>query len=267
MAKNEKEMNFWGHLEVLRWTIFRAVAAIVVCFIGCFAAMPFVFDKFILGPTSSDFFLYKAFSSLGSKVPFFPDFSDSAFKVEIININVASQFTSHISTAFWLSIVIAFPIIIYEIWKFIRPALYQKEITNVRFAFVFGTLMFYLGCAVGYCVIFPFTFHFLAEYTISQEIVNQISLSSYLNNFLTMIFIMGAVFELPLLAWLLSKLGVIDRQMLKDYRKHAIVASVVVAAAITPSGDPFTLSLVFLPLYLLYELSIRIVRKEAPQSE
>lgn len=262
MAQEEKEMNFWGHLEVLRWTLVRSVVAVVVCFVGCFAAMPFIFDKFILGPTSSDFFLYKAFSSIGKYLPFFPSFEDAGFKVEIININVASQFTSHISTSFWLSLITAFPFIIYEIWKFIKPALFEKEIGNIRFAFVFGTVMFYIGCAVGYFIIFPFTFRFLAEYTISQEIVNQISLNSYLGNFLTLIFIMGAVFEMPLLAWLLSRLGIINRQMLKEYRKHAVVACVVVAAAITPSGDPFTLSLVFLPLYLLYELSIRIVRKE-----
>ena len=123
--------------------------------------------------------------------------------------------------------------------------------------------MFFLGCAVGYCLIFPFTFRFLAEYQVSETITNQISLNSYMNNFLGMVFIMGAVFELPLVAWMLSGLGILHREFLQKYRRHAVVVLLVLSAVITPSGDPFSLMLVFIPLYLLYELSVRIV-KPAP---
>ena len=261
------EMSFWNHLEALRWTIFRMAIALVVCVIGAFAVMPWVFDNFILAPTTSDFFLYRFFAGLGGKVPFLPDFGDSGFSVSIININVASQFLTHISTSFWLALVAAFPYFIYEIWKFVRPALFPDEVKNMRMAFVFGTVMFYAGCAVGYCVVFPFTFRFLVEYQIREQIVNQINLSSYIGNFIMMIFVMGLVFELPLLAWILSKVGILKRSFLVGYRKYAVVVLLILAAVITPSGDPFTLSVVFLPLYLLYELSILLVRKDSAAAE
>lgn len=259
-SQGNDEMTFWGHLEVLRWSIMRVGIALVVCMIGCFVAMPHIFDSFILGPASSDFFLYKWLSGLHGTGGIFPDFSRD-FSVDIININVASQFTTHISTSFWLALVIVFPYLIYEIWKFISPALFQDEKKNVRIAFFFGTFMFYLGCAVGYGVVFPFTFRFLTEYQVSTEIVNQISLNSYMGNFLMMVFVMGLVFEIPLLAWVLSTIGVVNKNFLKKYRRHAVVVLLILAAVITPTGDPFTLMVVFLPLYLLYELSIKVVRK------
>lgn len=259
-SQGNDEMTFWGHLEVLRWSIMRVGIALVVCMIGCFVAMPHIFDSFILGPASSDFFLYKWLSGLHGTGGIFPDFSRD-FSVDIININVASQFTTHISTSFWLALVIVFPYLIYEIWKFISPALFQDEKKNVRIAFFFGTFMFYLGCAVGYGVVFPFTFRFLTEYQVSTEIVNQISINSYMGNFLMMVFVMGLVFEIPLLAWVLSAIGVVNKDFLKKYRRHAVVVLLILAAVITPTGDPFTLMVVFLPLYLLYELSIKVVRK------
>lgn len=255
-----QEMSFWGHLEVLRWSLVRIAAVVFVLMAGFFIAMPHIFDAFVLGPTSSDFFLYKWLGKLGG-IPLMPDFSASDYKVDIININVATQFMTHITTSFWFALVLAFPYAIYEIWRFISPALYENEKGSLRTAFLFGTVMFFIGCAVGYCFIFPFTFRFLTEYQISTEITNQISLNSYMSSFLMMIFILGAVFEMPLLAMILSKFGIVNKSFLKKYRRHAVVILLVLAAAITPTGDPFTLMLVFLPLYLLYELSILLVRK------
>lgn len=253
-------LTFWDHLEVLRWALFRVAAVLFVIMIGLFVAMPHIFNSFVLGPTTSDFFLYRWLSFLGSSLPFLPDFSAGDYRVDIININVASQFLTHISTSFWFSLVIAFPYLVYEIWKFIAPALYENEKTSVRLAFLFGTVMFFIGCAVGYTLVFPFTFRFLTEYQLSAEITNQISLNSYMGSFMMMIFMMGLVFEIPLLAWVLSKLGLIDKAFLKQYRRHAVAVLLILAAAITPTGDPFTLSIVFIPLYLLYELAIRVVR-------
>ncbi len=263
--EEEKGLTFWDHLEELRWVIFRVAAALAVALVGVFIAIPGIFDTFILGPTTSDFFLYRLFSPAG-KIPFLPDFSDATFAVDIININVASQFMTHISTSFWLALVLVFPYFIYQVWKFIRPALFPEEIRNVRLAFLLGTGMFYLGCAIGYSVIFPFTFRFLVEYQISTSVVNQINLNSYMSMFISMIFIMGLIFELPLLAWVLSKLGLIHKETLKGLRRYAVVVLLVLAAFITPTGDPFTLGLVFVPLYLLYEFSILIVAK-APIEE
>lgn len=255
----EPSMTFWEHLEVLRWSIFRIAIAAVIAMVVIFIFMPSMFTGFVLGPTTSEFFLYKWLGSLG-QLPFLPDFAAGDFKVDIISINVASQFMTHISTSFWFALVAIFPYIIYEIWKFIAPALYDNEKGSVRAAFLFGTVMFFIGCAISYSFIFPFTFRFLTEYEISAQISNQISLNSYMSTFLGMIFMLGLVFELPLLAWLLSKIGVLNREFLKRYRRHAVVILMILAALITPTGDPITLSLVFLPLYLLYEISIRVVR-------
>lgn len=260
-SPDEDGMSFWGHLEALRQTLFRMLAAFFAGTVVAFIAMPRIFDEFILGPVTSDFFLYRFFARLGEYVPFMPDFGNTAFHVDIININVASQFMTHISTSFWTALVLVFPYLIYELWRFVRPALYENEIRHMKRAFVCGTLMFYIGCAVGYCLVFPFTFRFLAEYQLSGSIVNQINLSSYIGMFMAMILVMGIVFELPLLAWILSKLGLVNKGLLVRGRKYAVVALLVLAAVITPSGDPFTLSIVFIPLYLLYELSVCVVKE------
>ena len=260
-------LTFWGHLEVLRWALVRVAVVVFVAMVGWFIVMPDIFKPFVLGPTTSDFFLYRLLGVLGGWIPFLPDFSNDAFRVDIININVASQFMTHITTSFWFALVTAFPYLIYEIWKFISPALYDNEKGSIGLAFTFGTGMFYLGCAGGYTVIFPFTFRFLTEYQLSAEITNQISLNSYMGTFLMMVFVMGLVFEIPLLAWVMSKLGLIDKEFLIRYRRHAVVVMLILAAAITPTGDPFTLSIVFIPLYLLYELAIRIVRSGEVEEE
>lgn len=264
---DEAGLTFWGHLEVLRWAIFRVIVVVFLAMIGWFVVMPDIFNTFVLGPTTSDFFLYRWLGSLGNSIPFLPDFSNDDYHVDIININVASQFMTHITTSFWFALVTAFPYLIYEIWKFISPALYDNEKGSLRLAFLFGTLMFYLGCAVGYGVIYPFTFRFLTEYQLSAEITNQISLNSYMGTFLMMVFIMGLVFEMPLLAWVMSRLGLINQEFLQKYRRHAVAVLLILAAAITPTGDPFTLSIVFIPLYLLYELAIKVVRRRAPEEE
>ena len=261
-AQDGEEMSFWGHLEVLRWSLMRVAVVLLICIIGCFAAMPYIFDSFVLGPTSSEFFLYKWLSGVK-----FLGFSDESFHVDIININVASQFMTHITTSFWFSLVLIFPYIIYELWKFISPALFPNEKKSVGFAFGFGTIMFFAGCAVGYCLVFPFTFRFLTEYQISEAITNQINLNSYMGNFLMMVFIMGIVFELPLLTWVLSRLGIVSKAFLKKYRRHAVVVLMVLAAVITPTGDPFSLMIVFVPLFLLYELGIALARDKNPNAE
>ena len=260
-------LTFWGHLEVLRWSLMRVAAVVFVAMVVWFIVMPDIFQTFVLGPTTSDFFLYRLLAVLGGHIPFLPDFSNDAYHVDIININVASQFMTHITTSFWFALVTAFPYLIFEIWKFISPALYDEEKGSIGLAFFFGTGMFYLGCAVGYSLIFPFTFRFLTEYQISTEIMNQISLNSYMGTFLMMVFIMGLVFEIPLLAWVMSRLGLINQEFLKTYRRHAVAVMLILAAAITPTGDPFTLSIVFIPLYLLYELAVRIVAKAPVEEE
>ncbi len=258
----EGTMSFWDHLEVLRWALFRSACVLAVIMVGTFIAMPYIFDRFILAPTSNDFFTYRWLNAIGKGfVKLSPDFD-----VQIININVASQFMTHISTSVSMAAVIAFPYFIWEIWKFIEPALFEDEVKHLRPAFLGGTLMFYIGCAIGYVLVFPFTFRFLVEYNLSPNITNQINLQSYIDNFTMLILVMGIVFEMPLLAWLLSLFGILRKSLLREYKRHAIVALLIAAAIITPSGDPFTLMLVFIPLYVLYELSILVV-KDKPKTE
>ena len=263
--ENEEEgaMSFWDHLEVLRWALFRSACVLAVIMVGTFIAMPYIFDRFILAPTSNDFFTYRLINRIGGgMVTLSPDFD-----VQIININVASQFMTHISTSISLAAVIAFPYFIWEIWKFIEPALFEDEVKHLRPAFLGGTVMFYVGCAIGYLLVFPFTFRFLVEYNLSSSITNQINLQSYIDNFTMLILVMGIVFEMPLLAWLLSLMGILRKSFLREHKRHAVVVLLVSAAIITPSGDPFTLMLVFVPLYVLYELSILVVRDKKPKEE
>ncbi|MCR4571097.1 MAG: twin-arginine translocase subunit TatC [Bacteroidales bacterium] len=244
------EMSFWDHLEELRWCLLRVVVVFVIALVGCFIALPHIFDTLILGPAHADFFLYRWLGFIYGP----------GEDVSIININVASQFMTHISVSMWMALLIIFPYLMYQIWVFVRPALFDKEVRGVRSAFLGGTGLFYLGCAVGYLVIFPIIFKFLTAYRVSDSIVNQINLNSYMGILLSMVFVMGLVFELPSLSWLLGKLGVISRKLLKSWRRYAVVVLLVLAALITPTGDPFTLLVVFLPLYGLYELSICVVK-------
>lgn len=253
------EMSFWDHIDALRSVLVRVVVVLVVAAIGLFCVMPDIFDSVILAPCKGDFVLYRLFERVTSSVSWLPPFSTDGFQVELINIKLASQFFIHLSTSFWLALVITFPVMLYFLWTFISPALYPKEKRGVKKAFFIGCLMFFFGVAVGYFVIFPITLRFLADYHVSQMVPNQISLDSYMDTFLMLIFVMGLVFELPLVAWLLGSIGVLHRGFFKKYRRHAIVLLLILAAIITPTGDPFTLSLVFLPVYLLYEVSAYLV--------
>ncbi|MCF0199369.1 MAG: twin-arginine translocase subunit TatC, partial [Bacteroidaceae bacterium] len=183
----EEEMTFWDHVEQLRWALFRVVC-VLVCLMGATLwSMPRIFDTFVLGPTSSDFFVYRLCTQWSHGLLRF----DEGFSVQIININVASQFMTHINTSITFAAILTFPYFIFEAWRYIRPALFDHEVRHVRAAFLGGTLMFYVGCAVGYTLVFPFTFRFLVEYQLSAEIVNQINLQSYIHNFTMLIMIMG----------------------------------------------------------------------------
>lgn len=266
MAETEKEMSFWSHLEALRWVLVRIVLIYLVVVGCCFAAMPSIFNEVILGPTTSDFILYRWLNGLHGDGTFFPDFGQE-FKIDIINVKLASQFMTHISTSFFLGLLIIFPYLVCELWLFVRPALYDGEKKSVFALMTFGVPMFYLGCAVGYFIVFPFTFRFLAMYELGGEITNLISLGSYMDNFLMLVFVMGIVFELPFVAWILARMGLVTSYLLRKVRKHAVVVLLVLAAIITPTGDPFTLMTVFVPLYLLYELSVLLTRGTRKRTE
>lgn len=261
-----EEMSFWDHLEDLRGVIFKSLGFVIIAALGLFIAMPYLFDNVILAPCHGDFVLYQWLCKLNQYVYILPDYCGEEFGVNIQSIKLASQFFTHMTTSFYLAVVLGFPFLIYQIWSFISPALYEHEKKNIRWAFLFGNIMFFMGVAVGYLTVFPITLRFLVGYQISTEIPNIITLDSYMDNFMTLIFVMGLVFEMPLLSWILSNMGVLNRRFFNEFRRHAIVFTLILAAFITPSSDPFTLSVVFIPLYMLWEVSALFV-KPAPKLE
>ena len=260
------EMTFWDHLEALRWMLVRVFSALGIFIIGGFAFIPWIFEHVIMAPIDNQFFLYRWLAKMAEQVAIMPDDLTRPFHVSIINIRLSSQFFLHMSLSFWLALLITFPYLVYEVWKFICPALYENERKSMRFTFVFGTVMFFIGCVVGYSVVFPLTLRFLYNYQLSASISNQLSLDSYMDNFLMLVFMMGIVFELPLVSMLLGKVGILHRGFFSTYRRHAVVALLVVSAFITPSSDPFTLMAVFTPIYILWELSAFLV-KPAPKDD
>lgn len=265
--KSPDELSFWDHLDELRVLLFRVISVWIVLGIGYFIAMPWLFDNVILAPCKNDFIFYDFLRLIGDKLNLSGDFFSEDFHVELININLAAPFFIHITTAFWMSVVTAVPYLFFEIWRFISPALYESEKKGARKALTLGGGMFFLGVLVGYFMVYPLTLRFLSTYQISTEIVNQLTLNSYIDNFMMLILCMGLAFELPLVTWLLSLMGIITKSTLKTYRRHAAVAIVIIAAVITPTGDPFTLTAVSLPLYLLYEFSILMIKDSKVEEE
>ncbi len=239
----------------------RVAVAIAVCFVGFFIWMPSIFDRFILGPCNNDFPTYRLLRQIVTQVMPESEFLQKPFQVQLMNIQLATPFFLHLSTAFWLSLVCVMPFILWQVWSFISPALYNKEKRSVRSAFLLSSLFFYMGAALGYLLIFPLTLHFLSTYELSTLVPNQLTLTSYMDNFLMLILLMGLAFEFPLLLTVLNRLGILSRQMLTRHRRHAIVVLMILSAIITPTGDPFTMTIVALPLYLLYECSILMMKR------
>lgn len=246
-------MTFWDHLDDLRRVLFRVFIVVAVLGVGAFTAMPWIFQNVIMAPCNPGFPTYRIFDSIAGTT------TADGFNVDVVSLELASQFFVHMSASCWVAFVVGFPIIIYLLWGFIAPGLYEHERCGVTKAFIFGNIMFYLGMAVGYYLVFPLAVRFLADYRLSEAIRPVVSLDSYMDNFFTILLMMGAVFELPLLAWILGKMGMLTRGFFSRYRRHAIVVLLIIAALITPTGDPFTLFLVFIPIYALWEASARLV--------
>ena len=263
---NNAEMGFWDHLEALRGVLFKIAIVVFVAAVVLFICMRRLMDNVILAPCHPDFPLYKLLSFINGSEgsSWVPALGGEDFHVTLVSIELTSQFFIHMSLSCWLAVILTFPILIYLIWTFVRPGLLPGERRGAVKAFAFGNIMFYAGVAVGYFLVFPLTLRFLAGYQLSESIPNTLSISSYMDNFLTIIMLMGVVFELPLLAWLLGRMGLLTRDFFSKYRRHAVVALLIAAAIITPTGDPFTLFMVFLPIYILWEGSAMLVPVKSP---
>lgn len=258
------EMTFWDHLDALRGVLIRGAIVVMILTVGLFAVMPRIFDEFILAPCRPDFPLYRWIDAIASAdlLGLGPDTLNPDFQVNLINTSLASQLMIHMSASFWLALVLSTPVLLILVWRFIAPALYRSERRAVSGCLIAGTAMFALGVATAYMVIFPLTVRFLATYQLSPLIPNMISIDSYMDTFTSLSLIIGLAFEMPPITWLAGRLGLLHRNMLSRFRRHSIVALLVAAALITPTGDPLTLAIVFAPLYLLWEVSILLLPKK-----
>lgn len=245
--------TFWGHVEVLRWVIIRCAVVVFGLAVATFCCKDFVFGQLILAPCNADFVTYSLMSRLGLNA--------NITHIELININLASQLMTHLSISFYLALVLAFPYLMVELWLFVKPALYVSERKPAVVAVVAFFFQFFLGLALAYFIIFPLTFNFLGTYQVSESVANQISLTSYISTFLGLLFMMGLVFEMPIVAYFFARIGVLKSSFLRRWRKVAVVLVLVAAAFITPSTDVFTMCLVALPLWLLYEFSLLVVKR------
>ena len=249
-------LTFGGHLEVLRQMLFRiiAVAGAIAMIVFCFKETTW---EVLLAPSEWDFFTYRWLEAAMQSVGI--DFRFNEFHVNMIATDLSSQFMTHITTAVYLGLLGASPYILYELFRFISPALYENERKySVQVAGIIYVL-FLLGVLMSYFVLFPISFRFLGTYSVSARVVSNITLDSYISTFVSLTLVMGVVFQLPVIAFFLGKLGFVSSELLSKYRKHSFIVIMLVAAIITPP-DLMTLILVTIPLYMLYEVSIRVVK-------
>ncbi|MBQ1829199.1 MAG: twin-arginine translocase subunit TatC [Prevotella sp.] len=239
-------MTFWDHLDVLRSSLIRMAVAVAVLAVAAFVLKEQLFSV-VLAPRSSDFVTYRL---LGV----------TPFHLHLMNTGLTEQFMIHMRTALYAGLLAASPYVLYELFRFVSPGLYQNERRYAGWIVGAAYVMFLVGTLVNYFVVFPLTVRFLGTYQVSPDVANMLTLQSYVDTLLGMSLVMGVVFELPVVCGLMGRMGLLTDQWMNDYRRHAIVAILVVAAIITPTTDVFTLFVVALPIYLLYEVSIWIVR-------
>ena len=248
------DMSFLDHLEALRWHVVRTV--LVICTLGLVAFLnkELIFDGIILAPKNTDFWTYRMLCLLGQKLNI--DMCITQIDFSVINLDISGQFTTHMWVAFVTGCVLGFPYLVWELWRFIKPALSDREIKYSKGIVFFTSLLFLLGILFGYYIISPLSINFLGSYKVSEEISNQISMASYINIVTVMTLSCGFVFELPMVIYFLSKIGIMSPAFMRKYRKHAMVVNLILAAVITPSPDVTSQMLVAIPLFLLYEISI-----------
>ncbi|HOP57805.1 MAG TPA: twin-arginine translocase subunit TatC [Bacteroidales bacterium] len=263
--KSEAEMSFLEHLEELRWHIIRSILAIVVFMVLAFVFKNIIFDHVILAPKDPDFFTNRILCQLGHLVGT-DKLCINTTPFEIINIKMSGQLTTHITVAMVSGLILAFPFIIREFWLFFKPALHTNEAQYARGAVLASSLLFFAGVLFGYYMLAPLSIHFLTSYEVSMDVTNQINIRSFIGTLSSICLATGVIFELPIIAFFLTKIGVITPEFMKKYRKHSIVVIVILSAIITPP-DVFSQLLVCIPLMFLYEVSIHISKRVVQKKE
>jgi sec-independent protein translocase protein TatC len=263
--RKEAEMSFLDHLEELRWHIVRSAGAIMVFAVIAFVMKNFIFDVVILAPRTPEFWTNRMFAQLGDMV------GSEAVKINQVplkmqSIKIAGQFSTHIMVSIIAGFIIASPVVFYEFWRFIKPALYDNEKKHASGAVFFTSVLFMMGVLFGYFLIVPLSIHFLGTYQVSSEVENTINLRSYIGSVTSISLAAGVVFLIPIFSYFLSKVGIVTPQFMKTYRKHAYVVMLLLSAVITPP-DIFSQIMVCFPLVFLYEIGIMISRRVVKKRE
>lgn len=253
-----KEMSFFDHIDELRGHIIRSVIAVFVLAIVAFFNKHLLFDVILFGPIHTDFWTYRMMCKLSYEFLGNDDYCIKDMGFVLSNISMSGQFTEHLFVAFVSGIVLAFPIILWELWRFIKPALNTKEISYARGLVFFSSSLFFIGILFGYFFLSPLSINFLGSYKVSELVSNEINLESYLSFITTLTFATGIIFEMPILVYFLAKIGIMGSSWMRKNRRYAIVIILVLAGILTPSPDIASMILMFIPLYGLYELSILV---------
>lgn len=255
-----KEMSFIGHLEELRWHVIRAGGSILVFAILAFVYIKEIYHYVIIAPSQPDFWTYRMLCQLADKVQY-DDLCIKALNFKLQAIGVGDQFTMSMTSSVIAGLVFAFPYAFWEVWRFIKPGLKPSERKSARGAVFYVTFLFFSGVFFGYYIVTPLAINFLANFTLDPSIINEFSLSSYISLVATLTLACGIAFQLPIVVYVLAKVGVLTPAFMREYRKHAMIVILIVAAVITPSPDIYSQVIVAIPLFLLYELSILVAGK------
>ncbi len=259
-TKSPNEMSFLDHLEELRWHLIRSTLAIVI--IGCVAFMMrgFIFDTILFGPKNMDFPTYKFFCKIATFIGFDSDFCANELPFTIQSRLMAGQFSAHIWTSIWAGFIVGFPYVLYEIWKFISPGLHATERKYSKGFICTASLLFFCGVLFGYYVVAPLSIKFLGSYQVSTEVTNEFDLASYISTIRTSVIACGLIFELPIIVYFLTKVGLVTPEILRKYRKISLVVVLILSAVITPP-DVTSQIVVALPILVLYQISIYISKR------
>jgi sec-independent protein translocase protein TatC len=253
----EKEMSFLDHLEELRWHVIRSVVAIMVFMIVAFVYAPWIFQNVIFAPSHTDFPTFQWLCKLGEMTGAQDALCVQPFPFKVQSRYMTGQFTMRFLAAFVIGFIISFPYVFWELWRFIRPGLHLNEMKNSRGAVLAVSSLFLLGILFGYYILVPMMTFFFATYTISPEIVNEFDITSFVSTFIALVFGSGLLFQLPVVVYFLTKIGLLTPLFMRTYRKHSYVVILIIGAIVTPP-DPLSQMLISLPLFLLYEISIFI---------
>lgn len=252
----EAEMSFFDHLEILRWHLIRAAVAIVLFTVFAFAYYDFIFDSIIMGPKKAGFWTYQMMCALTERFNLGPDFCIKDIPFKVINTEMAGQFTLQLNSSLLIGVILGFPYLLFEIWRFVKPGLTEKESSSASGFVFYASLLFVMGLMFGYYIITPLSINFLANYNVSDIIENTITIDSYLSTVATLSLGAGITFQLPIIIFILSKMGIMTPAFMRSSRRYATVIILIIAAIVTPTPDILTMLTVSFPLFLLYELSI-----------